>query len=1244
MSSGAADLNLLFGIMAVQNDFVSRDALIEAMGAWVLDKSKTLGEILVDRGALTSEHHALLTSLVAAHVRLHHDDPQQSLASVASASSIRQQLNRIADADVQASLAVLGSVAGSGDPALKGNARVGAGSPDPAPDPDGTTPDLGHFAGMRYRILRPHAKGGLGEVLVAEDVELHREVALKEIQRVHAHDAVSRGRFLLEAEVTGRLEHPGIVPVYGLGQYADGRPFYAMRFIHGDNLKEAIRRFHEVEKPGRDAGERRLALRQLLGRFVDVCNAVAYAHSRGVLHRDLKPGNIMLGKYGETLVVDWGLAKSVGSRQNAEGSEEVTEATLRPSSGSGVAATEMGSAIGTPAYMSPEQAAGQLDKLGPATDIYSLGATLYTLLTGRTPFEGEIDRGRVLQKVQHGDFPAPRKLISDLPRALDAVCLKAMAVKPEDRYPNTRALAADIEHWMADEPVTAYREPLPPRAQRWARHHKPLVAGLTALLAALLVLGGGGATWLYQQHAAAEREARASLEEARQALADEQYPRAQAAAERAAGRLAGGGSSALRQQAEQLLADVSMVRRMEDARLAGAATIDGQYDFKSRDRALTLAFAEYGLDVETADADEVVQRIAGSAVRAQLVAALDDWASTRAQADQSAQRLRSLANRADGDPWRARLRDLLEQKDLAALEAMVREEDALKQPPATLYMLGRALYDNGAGPAAAAMLARAQERFPGDFWINETLGVVLCELQPPQPDEAARYLTAALALHNDSTLAYVNLGKALHDKRDLDGAIRCFRRALEIDPKNPDAHNGLGAGLYARKDLDGALRCFRTALELDHKFALAHNNLGLALRPKGDLDGAVRCFRTAIELNPKYDGAYSNLGNALYFRKDLGGAIRWYNAAIKINPNNAGAQTNLGAVLRDKNDLDGAIRCHRIAIEINPKLGEAHNNLGDALRDKGDLPGAIRSHRTAIEIDPKFVAAHNNLGMDLKKAGDLDGAIRCYRTAIEFDTKYAAAHINLGNALFAKGDLEEAIRSYRTAIEIDPELGRAHGALGQALIAQGDFAEARTATQRALQLLPKDPLYPLVSQQLQTCENFLALDSKLTAVLKGEAIPAAADEQLGLAKLCQEHKKLYAAAARFFADAFASEPKRAEDLRIQARYNAACVAALAGCGQGKDTAKLDDKERTRLRRQALIWLRADLKQYAQLVDKNDNKARVLVQERMQHWQQDTDFTGVRGDALAKLPEAERQEWQKLWDDVEAMRKHAAEKE
>src|SRR5262249_5103443 len=212
--------------------------------------------------------------------------------------SVRKELEQVADPDVHASLAHVSA-------ARDGGADIGVTSDYSAGTPTSS--------GLRFRVLRPHARGGLGEVFVAHDEELHREVALKEIQDRHADDPPSRARFLLEAEITGGLEHPGIVPVYGLGTYADGRPFYAMRFIKGDSLKDAIEVFHQADRPGRDPAERTLALRALLRRFTDVCNAVAYAHSRGVLHRDLKPGNVMLGKYGETLVVDWGLAKAAGT-------------------------------------------------------------------------------------------------------------------------------------------------------------------------------------------------------------------------------------------------------------------------------------------------------------------------------------------------------------------------------------------------------------------------------------------------------------------------------------------------------------------------------------------------------------------------------------------------------------------------------------------------------------------------------------------------------------------------------------------------------------------------------------------------------------------------------------------------------------------------------------------------------------------------------------------------------------------
>jgi tRNA A-37 threonylcarbamoyl transferase component Bud32 len=460
ISPEVGDRNLLFGILALQMDFVGQDALVAAMQAWAFDKRLSLGEILARQGGLSPERLLLLNALVDEHLKAHRNDPRESLAALPASAALGQVMHRLTDG------------IGPTRPARRSQPAEGEATLPVAPP--GERPS----AGGRYQVLRPYAKGGLGEVFVAEDLEVHREVALKVIQGAYADDAVSRGRFLLEAEVTGRLEHPGVVPVHGLGTDAQGRPFYAMRLVHGETLQGAIRRFHEADVPGRDPGERSLTLRQLLAGFVAVCNAVAYAHSRGVIHRDIKPSNIMLGKFGETVVLDWGLAKVVGRAERATAD---AEATLKPQS-IDLEMTRAGTTVGTAAYMSPEQAAGHIDRQGPPSDVYSLGATLYALLTGGPPFDGA-DVPEMLRQVQAGAFPPPLQVKSGTAPPLDAVCRKAMALRPEDRYATALELGAEVERWLADEPIRAWREPW---WVRWGRHarRRPVLALWLAVSAA----------------------------------------------------------------------------------------------------------------------------------------------------------------------------------------------------------------------------------------------------------------------------------------------------------------------------------------------------------------------------------------------------------------------------------------------------------------------------------------------------------------------------------------------------------------------------------------------------------------------------------------------------------------------------------------------------------------------------------------------------------------------------------------
>jgi tetratricopeptide (TPR) repeat protein len=1152
-----------------------------------------------------------------------------------------------------------------------------------------------------FRLIREVGRGGMGVVYEAEQLSLGRRVALKVLPFAATMDPRQLQRFHNEARAAALLDHPHIVHVHAVG-CERAVHFYAMQFIDGQTLAALIVGLRRsggrpvtpqeqattpyvggAPAPSADTVPRAAAsterapldrghFRRVAEMGIQAAEALDHAHALGILHRDVKPGNLLVDGRGGVWVTDFGLAHMQ------------SDAHL----------TMTGDLVGTLRYMSPEQALAKRVVVDHRTDVYSLGATLYELLTLEPAFGGN-DRQELLRQIAFEEPKAPRRLNRTVPAELETIVLKAMEKNPAERYATAKELADDLRRFLDDKPIRARRPSLLQQARRWSRRHQSVVWSM-ALIALILAASLG---WILGDRHARQAEAELRVEEAL-AMAEASLPRGNphdaelvTAARKAEAHLVSSlVRKELRQRVERVLADLSMLAKLEEVRLDQALVRDGHFDMARADPAYAQAFRDYGIDVEVLSVDEAGSRIRECAISLHLAAALDGWALARRDREKEGspngekatrghstwKRLLEVAQVADPDHWRVAFRQALANNNghRANLEKLAASASIDKLPATTLELLGKVLRNAGAIPQAVEVLRQGQQRYPDDFWINHDLAFIAENyIRPPQLDEAISCYRAALALRPHSPGVHLNFGYALEVKGQLDRAIALFRKAVQLKPDYADAYLNLGAALHRKGRPDEAIAAYREALRVKPDFAEAHNNLGAALDRKGQTDSAMAEFREALRLKKNLPEAHVNLGDVLRDKRRLDEAIAEYREAIRLRKNYVLAHIHLGIALRWRGQMDEAVAELRKATRLekdNPdahfQLGnvlngkgqqdeaiaelrkaswlkkdfpDAHYNLGNILRDKGQLDDAIAEYREAIRLKKDDADYHRSLGYALGEKGQLDEAIGELQKAIDLDPKHASTHAALGQALCDKKDAAGAIAELQKAINLDPKLSVAHGILGQALAAQGRFAEALAAERRCLELRPNNELRELAEQAIREYECLIELDSELPAILSGKKQPANNRERADYADLCQK-KRLYASAAHLYEELIKGSSKLVAAPSNNLRYNAACAAAQAGCGQGMDARTLNDQERANLLRLALDWLQAELTAWRQLLEKDPVKNRPVVQGKMRHWQQDKDFACVRGaDGLSQLPQAERLAWKKLWQEVEALRKSAA---
>ena len=948
-----------------------------------------------------------------------------------------------------------------------------------------------------YKLLEQIGEGGFGIVFMAEQTApVRRKVALKVLKPgMDTRQVIAR--FEAERQALAMMDHPNIARVLDAGATETGRPFFVMELVRGVPITEYC-----------DRAE--LGLRERLDLFVAVCQAVQHAHQKGIIHRDIKPTNVLVTESDDrplVKVIDFGIAKAI--------SGQLGEKTV---------ITGFAQVVGTPLYMSPEQAALSAVDIDTRSDIYSLGVLLYELLTGTTPFDRTRLQAAVLDEVRRiireeepekpstrlsslGKTPPgpsatrrmePRRLSRFVQGDLDWIVMKALEKDRERRYETASGFAADIQRYLADEPVTAGPPSAVYRLRKFARRNRGALV-TAALVGAMLLTALGSFGWMALDRASRRgrnAEAVAALiERCEEALRAERADAAALALEAAERRAADGGAEGLTGRLARARAELTLLRELDAIDTFGWTLVEGGFPGGEAVRARwPIALAAHGVTADRGRAADSAERVKASLVRDRLMTTLHEWLTLEPSADVR-EGLRAVLRAADADPYREAFRDAILVQDGRTIVALAERPEALEQPAWFAVSIGKLAHVPE--ERRREVLESALRIRPGDLAILMSLGGSWDTGEPESLPQRIRWYQAAVAAHPRNVAARNNLGAALTDRGDLDGGIACFQEVVRMDPRFVYGLCNLAASLADKGETEAAIAMYREALrqsprdnaihdklavtlkgmgnpegamdvyrkaaqvhreaiQADPGSSTAHAKLGWALRNLGDPDGAIEAYEKAIQLRPDLLEAHLSLAGVLrHMKQDPGRATAVLENAVRIHSSSAEALTGIAQALRENGNVDGAIDACRKAIQADGEYFDAHMKLGAILCDvTRDYDGAAAAFQKAIGIEPGSALAQFNLGNALRGKGDRAGAIAACRKAIDLDPSYADAHVNLGFLLEGSETIEERIRLYRQAIELRPDHAVARSNLGIALWEKGNLDEAVAELERALELDP----------------------------------------------------------------------------------------------------------------------------------------------------------------------------------------------